>query len=110
MMLHTGGKSGVGKQGLFALTATATERVPVPITGEYHQAGIVDGSGVPNDQITVGGQQLGSDGIAWKVYPDGKVFERDPASQRAALSSRRRRADEISALHRSDHQHDQREP
>ena len=68
MMLHTGGKSGVGKQGLFALTATATERVPVSDSGgEYHQAGIVDGPGVSYDQITMDGQQLGSDGIAWKV-------------------------------------------
>jgi hypothetical protein len=78
MMLHTGGKSGVGKQGLFQLTAGATVEMPVPSTGYYHQAYIVDGPGIPYDQITVDGQKLGSDGIVWKVYPDGATIDVTP--------------------------------
>jgi hypothetical protein len=78
MMLHTGGKSGVGKQGLFQLTAGATEEIPVPSMGYYHQAGIVDGDGIPCDQITIDGEKLDTNGIVWKVYPDGKAIDVTP--------------------------------
>jgi hypothetical protein len=79
MLLHTGGRSGVGRRGLFRLTATATEEVPVADSGgQYHQAGIVDGPGIPNDQIIVGGKQLDTNGVVWKVYPDGKTIDVTP--------------------------------
>ena len=63
-VLHTGGKQLPGKQSLFAVTAPATEEVA-------SGADIVDGTAVAYTKITVDGTPLGTDGIAWKVYPDG---------------------------------------
>jgi hypothetical protein len=59
MALHTGGKSKSIAQGLFALTATATN---IFVTNSPVN--------IPYPQITVDGTTLGSDGLAWKVYQD----------------------------------------
>ncbi len=71
MMLHTGGQEGIGKQGLYALTATATEEGIEPFFG----SGIQE---IPPDQISVGGSTLGSDGIRWKTLPDGESEDVTP--------------------------------
>jgi hypothetical protein len=61
---------------LFALTASATERT---VQASVFQGQIIgNGATIPNNQITVGGKQLGSDGIAWRMYPDAGTFDVTP--------------------------------
>jgi hypothetical protein len=79
-MLHTGGKGSAGRQNLFSLTAGATEELAVNSSqfNFFHPEGIVDGSVISNDQISIDKEALNADGIVYKVYPDGAKIDVTP--------------------------------
>ncbi len=64
VVLHTGGKAQTGRQGLFQLTASATDDST--------------GLGIPPQQISVAGKTLGADGVAWLEFQDGITVDVTP--------------------------------
>jgi len=71
MKLQTGGKPGVGRQGLFMLSATAYQYYLIKNPFDLVSPPPPLGANVPPQNIQILGQPLGSDGNLWVVLPDG---------------------------------------
>jgi hypothetical protein len=67
MFLHTGGKSGVGKQALMAVYASATDEIT--------------GLAIPYEEITLAGKNLGTDGWAYKEVEMGTPVDVTPQAK-----------------------------
>jgi hypothetical protein len=69
------------QKNLFALSASAVEEVAQD-TINAGIPSIVDGAAIAYTNITVDGKQLGTNGIAWKMYQDGTTANVTPQTGR----------------------------